>query len=64
MDCKPLICGEPIIEVERKQYEKLIAKEEKLRLLEKGLSSCKGSYMTDYEMVKELFGLKKGVDNE
>ena len=62
MEFKPLVCGESLIEIERKRYDELLRKEESLRLITSALSR-----MDDYANIKELrtaFGIKKENKNE
>ena len=58
MNTKPLISGESLIEFERKRYDELLAKEERLRTMETAITSL-DFYNPDFEVFKRLFGLKE-----
>ena len=57
MNTKPILCGEPLIEIERKRYDELVHKEERLRLLENSILTlpCYG----EREMLKTIFNIKE-----
>lgn len=57
-----LFKGTTIYEVEPKRYDELIAKEERLKLLEKAISQKRG-YET-VEDIKKIFNLKGSIENE
>lgn len=50
------------IKVKIERYEELVAKEEKLRLLEEALKAQSG--YTDIDTVKRLFGLQEETNND
>lgn len=55
MNTKPIVCGDNLIVIERNRYEELIAKEERLRLIEKVIK--KSPYYTTVGNIKDVFDL-------
>lgn len=58
MNCKPILGGEPLIDIERKRYEELIRTEERLKTLEEGLKRL-NFYSSDFELFKKIYGLNE-----
>ena len=63
MSVKCVVAETSIIEVDRERYDELVAKEERLRLLEDAITQ-KGDYESISD-IKTMFNLKKEVkENE
>lgn len=63
MSMKPIISGGVLFEIEPKRYEELVAKEERLRLLEEAITKRCG--YSNIDELKDIFNLKKEVtENE
>ena len=58
MNCKPIMSGVPLIDIERSRYEELIRTEERLKILEEGLKRL-DFYHSDFEVFKKIYGLKE-----
>lgn len=56
MNCKPIFSGPALIEIERDQYDVLIAQEEELYRLKKALREIK-PYSSDINLIKTLFDI-------
>jgi hypothetical protein len=56
MNCKPLISGAALIEIERSRYDELIAQEEELYRLKKALCEIE-PYSSDINLIKTLFDI-------
>jgi len=65
MICKPILSGEPLIEIERSRYDELIRNEARLEFVKKWLKN-KTSYnnYTDISDLLLLLDDKKGETNE
>ena len=59
MNCKPIISGVPLIDIERSRYDKLLAREEELRILKKLI--LRADYTSDLTSVKEAFDIKPEI---
>lgn len=56
MNCKPILSGAALIEIERSRYDELIAQEEELYRLKKALCEIK-PYSSDINLIKTLFDI-------
>lgn len=61
MNCKPIMSGVPLIDIERSRYEELIRKEERLKMIEEGLQRLH-FYNSDFELFKNIYGLKEVIE--
>lgn len=55
MNCKPLLGGAPLVEIERSRYDELVSTETKYELLVARLVKLKG--YTNVDDLKDAFGI-------
>lgn len=55
MNCKPLISGAALVEIERCRYDELVAQEEELRLIKKAISTA--NLYSEFEAIKNIFDI-------
>lgn len=55
MNCKPLISGAALIEIERYRYDELVAQEEELRLLKNALGEA--LIHSEFVAIKKIFNI-------
>jgi hypothetical protein len=60
MNCKPLLSGAALIEIERDRYDDLIAQKEELYRLKKALCKIE-SYSSDINLIKTLFDITSEI---
>ena len=60
MNCKPIISGEPLIEIERYRYDELIAQEEELYRLKNALRKIE-PYSLDINLIKTIFDITPDI---
>lgn len=56
MNCKPILSGPALIEIERDRYDELLAEEEELYRLKKALREIE-PYSSDINLIKNLFDI-------
>lgn len=54
MNCKPIISGAALIEIERSRYDELVAQEEELYRLKNALRKIE-PYSSDIDLIKTIF---------
>ena len=60
MNCKPLISGTPLVEIERSRYDELVAQEEELRLLKIAILNVK--YSSELESIEKIFNITPNIE--
>ena len=62
MNCKPMLSGEALIEIERSRYEELVSAEKELQLIKTAIGNL--SDYDDTTHLKMIFGIEtKGANN-
>ena len=57
MNTKPIICGEPLIEIERRRYDELVRKEAELNCLKNAILTL--PCWSEKETLKIIFNIKE-----